>query len=625
MSVKTLTFTLAKTEYSVGVITTREQAEKALELLSYREYPLFGLDIETAPLPAYKGHAKGGLSPYLSQICSIQIFIPEESTVFLFQVSQIDGWQGLFHNFLSHRAFCAHNAQFEIQHFLHNGITLHNIGCSLLLFSLLIHAVSDKPKSIKLGLDVLISIAYGELLDKSEQTGKWDAPELTESQIIYAAKDAVATVIGAQWCLEQMEQRQLGDLIKFYKLNKDAQLPIARMAYNGIAIDLEKHNKLIAEWEIEEAAAREELDKTIPATVNLRSSKQLSDWIISELSKTPEGMEDLAEWERSPATGNLVCDSDELKKFGDLPIVAPLLRFKKVSKLLSTYGKSLQNCINPVTGRIHASFSQCYTGTGRMSSFDPNLQNQPRDSGLRGIFIPKPGYSFISADFSQIEVRVFAYTSGDSELISLYERGGDSYYLAASKILHKPMKEISKAERQKAKAVLLGRLFGLGAMTLTKYARGSYGVEMPLSEAKDCIAQLDAGFSEGREWQRRTTKAAERSLMTSSRMGKLRKLPEDSYYCKALNSPIQSDAAACVEKSATIFDRFVFENEVIDAKLVNIIHDELLVEVKDSQVTLVAEFVRKAMEQGMKFIFPEASINNLVSLNVGKSWAEAKD
>lgn len=615
-------------QFHCAYIHKEEEAMKAVEIIKAAYPPdspaVMGLDIETYAKKGFEKHGKGGLDPHLSEIATVQIYCPNEKNVFLFHVDLFAYSTSCLHSLIETRNFCAHNAQFEIIHFLAKGVVPRSIGCSMLLFRLLLHAIHPDAGTVKTNLISLAKAAFNIDIDKAEQTSSWGKKQLTDQQKLYAVKDAILTQQGAVWCLERMKKYGVLQLAKFYRLNKEAQVPIAQMVLNGIKIDTKLHNTMIAEWEKEEEEARLELKKILPEKLNLRSPKQLSDWIISELSKTEEGKAELAEWPRSEKTQNLVCDQETLGLYDQLPMVAPLLKFKKVAKLNSTYGKTLQNCISPVTGRIHASFSQCFTDTGRMSSFDPNLQNLPRGN-LRQIFIPEKGKTYVFADLGQIEVRVFALHSGDSQLLHAFENGVDSYKLTASKLLKKPMDEITKEERQMAKAILLGRLFLLGAKTLQKYARNTYKVILSVAEAKQLIKELDKSYPEGRRWQMQVVEQAAISLSVCSRMGKVQRLKEDKYYNKSVNHYCQSDAAACVLKAATILDTKIREADLCyEVGMINVVHDEIGLETENRYKDWSMQALKESLEEGCKFVFPEMPLRGLVDVKCGSNWLEAK-
>lgn len=627
---KKLKLQLANEEYDVGYITSREEAQKALALLE-ELYPedstdIIGLDIETYPLPEYAEHGKAGLSPQLSGIATLQLYLPNEKTVFVFHVNRVKDWVALFKDFLETRNFVAHYAQFDLQHLIWNGIIPRekSIGCSRMLFQLLLFAIHPEPKKVRTTLVQMAKTALGVELDKSEQVGGWQNEELTDNQILYAAADAVCTQRCALWAAEKMTEYGMTDLARFYRLNKLAQVALAQMSLNGVKIDIPYHNRLIAQWEKDEITASKQVKEILPENLNLRSPKQMSAWLTSELSKTPDGLEDLAEWPTSEKTPNLKCDADTLSMFGDLPFVAPLLDYKVAAKMSSTYGKSLQNCVNPRTGRIHSSFTQCHTATGRLSSMEPNCQNFPRDKEFRDLFIPEEGNIIVRADFNQIEVRIFAYHSGEQILIDGFERGADSYLLTAALLLGKPESQVTKAERQAIKAVFLGRLFLLGAKKLVRYAWSTFGLKITFENAKEIIKLIDTRLASGRKWQLKTTDEASRTLQATSRMGKIRRLPEDRYYNTSVNHPVQSDAAACMLYSLIRMQNWIYDNNP-QAKLILTVHDELLVECPEKDVKQVAAALKNCMEQGVLDVFPEASLKGLVDPTIGKTWGQAKD
>ena len=583
---------------------------------------VLGLDIETVPKKGYKGHKYGGLVPSLSEIACVQIYCPNEEEVFLFHVNRYAYRLSRLQNFLETRKFIAHNAQFEISHLLHNRINPGSIGCSMLLFRFLLSAIYDSPGSIKTTLEQLIWAAFHETLPKEEQTSDWGQRQLTVEQKIYAVKDAVATQLGGLWCVDRMVEYDVADLMQVYSLNKFAQKAISQATLNGVILDTKFHDELIARWTKEEAQAKIELDAILPAGLNPRSTTQLSNWLRSELAKTPEGQEELDSWPVSEKSGHLACGADVLDEFSHLELVAPLQRHRKLNKLLTTYGQSLKNCINEETGRIHASYSQAHCATGRLSSFSPNIQQIPRGE-MRKIIVAAPGWKLVGADFSMIEMRVVAHISQDEQMLGALEDGLDLYKFSASLLLRKPIDEVTKEERQLQKAILLGYAFGLGYKTLTKYARSTYGVEMTERESKEAIQALRNAYPTLRRWQVSTTEEASQTLMTKTVCGKIRRLPEDSYYCKALNTPVQGSAAEVLLNSAINIDQAIRENE-LDTELILLVHDELILHSPENEVSDSKFYLKNSMERGMLSVFPEATLKNLIDVKTGDTWADLK-
>lgn len=622
-------FALRKTEYDAVYITTPTDAKKAVEVLS-KLYPedgpeILGVDIETAPLRQYENHAMGGLSPYLSQVCMLQIYAPAHSCVFIFRVKDLG--LDILKEFLETRRFVAHFAQFEMQHFLHAGIVPKNLGCSQMLFRLLVHAKTAHTEAVKTNLVGLAKVSAGVDLSKEEQTSDWSS-EPTEAQKIYAARDAVLTQVGATWCAKKIHEMGIQELAGVYKLNREAQIAIAQMSLNGILIDKKYHNKLIRGWQKELDSSEEELRKILPKTVNMSSPKQMSAWLTERLSETKSGKSDLDEWPRSPKTGLLKCDAETFHLHDHYPFVKPLLRYKKMAKLVSTYGSTLQNLINPKTGRIHASFSQCFTGTGRMSSFKPNLQNFPRAKEMRSIFTAGKDRLYVCADYGQMEVRVAAHISGDRRMLQAFEEGRDIYTQTASLVLNTDISKLPKEQfkeyRQMYKGILLGSLFGLGAQTMKQYMKNEpYNIDMDIVECQNAIDDFRNAYPEFRDWQVQTTSEAEITLLSHTKSGKVRKLPEDSYYCKSLNTPVQGTAAEIMLHAAIGVDTWIRENKS-KAMLVNLVHDEVLVECPTNELDAVMGMVKSSMEKAMLAIFPDATMNGLVGVDFGKNWGEAK-
>lgn len=613
-------------EYKVGYITDPDEAEEVVYLFC-ETYPedyehSIGLDIETAPLPEYADNGLAGLRPALSQICTIQFYFPKEEIIFVFNLLEMGlAIHELFGEFLSTRQFVSHHAQFEIAHFLQAGIVPEHIDCSMLIFRLLIHAIHESPASIKTTLQQLSKSAIKYIPDKEDQLSDWTKP-LTQDQKNYAAIDAVLTSIGFEWCRDKINQYQLQSLFQVYDLNRRAQLGISQMSVNGIHLNSKLHKKLIKDWQEDVEQFREELDEILPEKLNIRSPKQLSEWITEELGQTDEGIDMLSDWPRSPKTGYLKCDNESLNLYGHLDIVAPLLKFKKTDKLVSTYGPSLRNCISPATGRVHSYFSQCYTATGRMSSSEPNLQNFPRGDA-RKIFSASKGYKLVGADFGQIEVRVAAYLSNEAKMIEAFDNGTDLYKQTASILLNKPISEITKQERQTQKAILLGSLFGLGAATMQRYARNSYGVDMTEEEAKESINGFREAYPDLRRWQLDTTGYAEQTLFTTTRGGKIRRLTKDSYYSKSLNTPVQGTAAEIVLLSIINVDKLI-RKLYLETKLINVVHDELILEAPIDEVEQASEVLQVGMEQAFLRMFPDTTTRGLVDVGVGKTWADCK-
>ena len=238
------------------------------------------------------------------------------------------------------------------------------------------------------------------------------------------------------------------------------------------------------------------------------------------------------------ATGQLQTDADALAGL-TLPALEPLARYKTAIKGLSTYGKGYAAHISPVTGRIHASFTISGTATGRLSCSSPNIQNPPRDPAFRALFAPRPGRCFVVADYSQIELRVAALVAGDTAMLAAYEAGEDLHRKTAAAVLGIEPCAVTKGQRQMAKAVNFGLLFGQGAAGLQRYAKSSYGVDLTATEAEKARTAFFRAYPGLSRWQTETRRNAERAGQVRTPGGRVRPLEgQRALATESLNSPI---------------------------------------------------------------------------------------
>lgn len=613
--------TLMKSSYPIGwrsyyYIDSIDLEKEFIESTKKKKWDLYGLDIETSPLPEYASHSSGGLSPHLSKIATIQVSLPTVGEA-LFHVNKY-GFTDNLKSFLDKGTPVAHNAIFEYQHFKHAGLEFDEIHDSMLLYRLFIHSRVANYKATKASLEALIDSIRDHYIEKQSQKSDWGALELTEEQKAYAVRDAYQTITCFNILLNLIQNAGVSEILNFYKLNRLALPAIGDMVYHGVRIDSKVHNEMIEEWEKELADSEEELYEILPKEVNINSPKQLADWIKAQITE-----QEFNAWPKSEKTGNLVCDADTLSDHDHIEAIAPLLKVKKLSKSIGTYGPNLRTFVNPVTSRAHPQYTQCNTGSGRLSSFSFNIQNNPRGD-FRKIFIPNEGNVLVGADYGMIEVRVYAHHSNDSTMLEGFERGLDMYKIVAALIAGKKLAEVTKEERQKAKAVLLGRLFLLGPNTLIKYAKNTFGVSMTLQEAKDLIGRVDDTFYDGAIWQKNQVEKAKEELKVVSKFGKIRILEEDNYYNKSVNHPIQSDACAVMLMAMNKVRRSLKDNNVTGAFLYCCVHDELIIETPEKHVEIVKKILKDNMEEAMLTAFPTATTLNLVDLKSGHNWLELK-
>ncbi|MCD8216813.1 MAG: DNA polymerase I, partial [Clostridiales bacterium] len=347
---------------------------------------------------------------------------------------------------------------------------------------------------------------------------------------------------------------------------------------------------------------------------NINSPKQLG-VILFEKLQMPNG--------KKTKTGYSTA-ADVLEKLApEHPIVSDILEYRQLTKLKSTYAEGLRTCI-AADGRIHTTFNQTITATGRLSSTEPNLQNIPIRMELgcliRKVFIPAEGAVFLDADYSQIELRVLAHMSGDQNLIDAYRHAEDIHRITASQVFHTPVDEVTPLQRRNAKAVNFGIVYGISSFGL------SQDLSISRKEAEQYIKNYFSTFPGIREYLDRTVKDAKEKGYAETMFGRRRPVPElsSSNFMQrqfgeriAMNSPIQGTAADII-KIAMIRVYRRLQEEGLKSKLILQVHDELLVETAADETEQVKQILSEEMHHAA-----ELSVDLEVDMNAGENWFEA--
>jgi DNA polymerase-1 len=305
------------------------------------------------------------------------------------------------------------------------------------------------------------------------------------------------------------------------------------------------------------------------------------------------------------------------------PLPALVIEHRSLAKLKGTYLDALPELIDPRDGRIHTTFNQAIAATGRLSSSDPNLQNIPTRTELgrkiREAFVAPPGSKLISADYSQIELRVLAHVSGDPALREAFARGEDVHTRTAAEVFSVPTGEVTPQMRRTAKAINFGIAYGQSAFGL------SQRLEMPAAEAQAIIDRYFARYSGVRAWLDRTIEEAKTTGVVSTLFGRRRLLPDihsrnqavrQAAERMAVNTPIQGTAADLIKRAMLAAVGAVRE-QGLAARMILQVHDELLFEVPESEVDRCTSLAREAMGGAGKFDVPL-----VVTVGIGNNWAE---
>ena len=317
--------------------------------------------------------------------------------------------------------------------------------------------------------------------------------------------------------------------------------------------------------------------------------------------------------------------ADVLDKLApDYPIVEEVLEYRGLTKLKSTYAEGLAAYIGE-DNRIHSTFNQTITATGRISSTEPNLQNIPMRMELgrliRKVFVPKEGFVFTDADYSQIELRVLAHMSEDSQLIEAYKMDEDIHRITASKVFHTPFEEVTDLQRRNAKAVNFGIVYGISSFGL------SQDLSISRKEAAEYIEQYFATYPEVKKFLDRQVENAKKEGYVTTMFGRRRPVPElsSSNFMQrsfgervAMNSPIQGTAADII-KIAMIRVWRRLKEENLSSRLILQVHDELLIETAEEET----EKVKAVLDEEMKAA-ADLAVTLEVDMHTGKNWYEAK-
>lgn len=577
-----------------------------------------GLDIETYGLPDFEGDKQAGLEPRKSAIRTVQIY-DGHLRVYVFDILKLGGLECLGQAIWEH-PMIAHNGLFELKHLLHKGVYTKRLGCSLLADRVLSGDRRELKEELGLsrsaGLKDLAKELLGLEISKEQQTSDWSQENLSQEQIEYAALDAVLTVK-----IFDIQKKQIGyrGLTRAYQMLRDAQFPVAKMELVGIGFDVLKHRELISAWRLEGERLEATIFEAIGRELNINSSKQMGEWLRDVLKE-----KDLETWTKT-GKGALSTSTPTFKLNEHAHQIIPkIVEYRHVTKRLSSFGEGLYKFVDVSAKRLYGSFSLGMTATGRMSSYNPNMQNMPRE-GFRDLFCAQEGYCLVGLDYSQQELRVAAFITQDKELMRIYEEGGDVHTNTAASILGISKDSVEKSQRQLAKAVIFGLLYGQGAKGLAIYAKRQYGVNMTEEEAQKHREGLFKIYKGLRKWQIQTGKLVQITKKIKTPCGRERDFNRERLgyrYNAALNLPIQG-AAAEITLHALIRLSSMLCSE---CRLVNVVHDEILLEVKEDKAQEYADKAKEAMEQAFLDVFPNSTscLKGLVESKIGMNWAATK-
>lgn len=512
----------------------------------------------------------------------------------------------------------AHNAKYDYHVMKNYGVEVKNISFDTMIASYLLQAGTRRHN-----LDDLAFAEFGhEMISYSDLVGKGkDKKNIEDIELSkisdYACEDADYTLR-----LKNKFVQKLKKNIKLEKLFYDIEMPLvfilADMERNGVKLNVSLLKKLSKEFEAGiNNLALKIYGKAGTKAFNIKSTQQLSKILFDKLKINTEGI-------KKTTTGYSTA-STELKKLKDKhKIIALIEKYREMSKLKSTYVDSLPKLINKKTNRVHTSYNQTVTATGRLSSSNPNLQNIPirTDEGkkIRKSFIAEKGYKLLSLDYSQIELRVLAHLSKDKSLVKAFKEDQDIHAATASILLDKDIDEITKEDRRLAKTINFGLLYGMSVYGLSE--RLGIGRD----EAKVFIDNYFAKFSTIKKHLDGILDEAKKNGYVETLTGRRRYFPELSgsgpqvaaAQRMAVNMPIQGLGADIIKIAMIDLKEILDKNK--DVRLILQVHDELVFEIKDNKLTSLAERIKDIMENSYKLNVPLK-----VDVTYGDNWEEMEE
>ncbi len=509
-----------------------------------------------------------------------------------------------------------HNLKYDMNVLANHNIELTGIGYDTMLESYVLDSTATRHDMDSLALKYLDhkTISFEDVAGKGSKQVTFNQVNLEQAGP-YAAEDADITLRlhAAFWPRLKKED----GLVRVFSELEIPLVPVlSRMERTGVHIDvgmLRQHGKDLA-LRIKEIEAQSFAEAG--QSFNLSSPKQIQEILYEKLglpvlAKTPKG---------APSTAESVLQELAL----DYPLPRLILEYRSLSKLKSTYTDRLPEQLNPDTGRVHTSYHQAVTATGRLSSSDPNLQNIPVRTAegrrIRQAFIAAPGHRILAADYSQIELRIMAHLSGDERLLAAFAAGEDIHQATAAEVFGVLPEKVSSDQRRSAKAINFGLIYGMSAFGLAKQLGIQHGA------AQEYVDRYFSRYPGVKTYMDNTRALAHETGYVETLFGRRLYLPDinarnaqrrNAAERTAINAPMQGTAADIIKRAMITTDQWIRESG-LDVQMIMQVHDELVFQVKQTQLDQVAPKIQHCMEQA-----GELSIPLVVGVGVGDNWDEA--
>jgi DNA polymerase-1 len=518
------------------------------------------------------------------------------------------------------KSIVGHNLKYDILVMSQHGLTPARLSFDTMIAEWLVD-----PASRHLGLKDMADAYLGvqmthieELIGKGKnQISMAEVP--VEKAAPYAGADAEVTFRLVPILEKRMAEHNSTRL--FQEIEMPLLPVLARMEQAGVALDPDFLQKMSVELSQRLAEIEAQIFAKVGYSFNLNSTQQLSKVLFETLALEPPDRR------KKTASGHFSTSADVLEELrGEHPVIDWMLEFRELAKLKSTYVDSLPLEVNPVTGRVHTSFNQTGSVTGRLASSDPNLQNIPTRTDLgrrvRQSFIASPGMLLLSVDYSQIELRIVAHMSGDEAMLNAFHAGEDIHAATAAAIYAVPLDQVNKEQRRHAKTINFGLIYGMSAFGLSRSA------DLTLAEAEDFVKAYFRQFPGVKQYLDQIRQLAASQGYVETLLGRRRYFPNlrnltnanlrNREEREAINAPIQGTAAD-IMKIAMVRLQQGLEKAGLAARLLLQVHDELVLECPPAELAETARVVQNIMENAYSL-----SIPLLTDARYGKNWGELK-
>ena len=573
---------------------------------------LFSFDLETSSLDTLSAEIIGASFCWSDDIAYYLPFKHKSSAKEQISLEQFfDGIRGVFNDKNILKA--GQNLKYDLGVLANYSIKVEGLHFDTMVAAYLLNPDRRSYNLSALAADILGRrlIEFEELLGENSSYAEVQIDEAS----LYACQDAHVAWLVMKELRQRIEREELQKL--FYDIEMPLVAVLQKMERAGVKIEVDMLAKLSAEFKQELSELQEQLYSLAGCEFNLNSPKQLADVLFNKLSIGTKGL-------KKTKTG-ISTDSSVLEKLAlQHPLPKLLLRYRTLHKLKSTYVDVLPTMISLKTGRLHAKFNQTQTGTGRLSSSDPNLQNIPiqTEEGrkIRQAFIAEPEYSLLSADYSQIELRILAHLSVDENLISAFKNDLDIHAKTAREIMGlSENEEINAAVRRIGKTINFGVIYGMSGFRLARE------LEIPVSVANQYIDNYFNNYPKVKEFFAALQEEAETNGFVKTLFGRKRLIGDidtsgrDKGFAlrAAINAPMQGTAADLIKLAMVDIDRKITSGNM-PLRMIMQIHDELVFECRDDFCEEAQRIIIESMENVYRLQVPLK-----VDCKIGKSWQEA--